>query len=103
MRRSPGRRRHRLDGQGDPFRFDEELIEQARPRLHALMRGGCTTVEIKSGYGLDVPSEMRCSRRGGARRKRSGAGRADPARAARAAPRARDRREDYVGEIVDES
>ncbi|MEA3017953.1 MAG: imidazolonepropionase, partial [Sphingomonadales bacterium] len=37
----------------------EDLVEQARPRLHALMRGGVTTVEIKSGYGLDVSSEMK--------------------------------------------
>ncbi|MEA3009698.1 MAG: imidazolonepropionase [Sphingomonadales bacterium] len=37
----------------------EELVEQARPRLRALMAGGCTTVEIKSGYGLDVPSEIK--------------------------------------------
>jgi imidazolonepropionase len=27
--------------------------------LHALMRGGVTTVEIKSGYGLDPASELR--------------------------------------------
>ena len=26
---------------------------RAARRLHALMRGGCTTIEIKSGYGLD--------------------------------------------------
>ena len=38
---------------------DDELIEQSRRRLHALMRGGCTTVEIKSGYGLDPPDELR--------------------------------------------
>jgi imidazolonepropionase len=37
----------------------ETLVEQARPRLRALMAGGCTTVEIKSGYGLDVPSELK--------------------------------------------
>ena len=37
----------------------DELVEQARPRLKALMAGGCTTVEIKSGYGLDVPSELK--------------------------------------------
>lgn len=35
------------------------LIEQARPRLRALMRGGVTTIEIKSGYGLDVQSELK--------------------------------------------
>ena len=38
---------------------DDQLIEQSRRRLHVLMRGGCTTVEVKSGYGLDVKSELR--------------------------------------------
>ncbi|HEY0311271.1 MAG TPA: imidazolonepropionase [Allosphingosinicella sp.] len=38
---------------------EEELVDQARPRLQTLMRGGVTTVEIKSGYGLDVASEMK--------------------------------------------
>jgi imidazolonepropionase len=38
---------------------DEELFDQSRRRLHALMRGGCTTVEVKSGYGLDPNSELR--------------------------------------------
>jgi imidazolonepropionase len=37
----------------------EELVEQARPRLRALMRGGATTLEIKSGYGLDTATEIR--------------------------------------------
>src|SRR4051794_23030485 len=37
----------------------DALVEQARPRLHALIRGGVTTVEIKSGYGLDTPSELK--------------------------------------------
>ncbi|GLR47558.1 imidazolonepropionase [Sphingomonas astaxanthinifaciens] len=36
-----------------------ELLEQSRARLHALMRGGVTTVEIKSGYGIDPASELR--------------------------------------------
>jgi imidazolonepropionase len=36
-----------------------ELIASARYRLQALMRGGVTTVEIKSGYGLDTASELR--------------------------------------------
>jgi imidazolonepropionase len=36
-----------------------ELVEQARPRLGALMRGGVTTVEIKSGYGLDIETELK--------------------------------------------
>lgn len=37
----------------------EELIEISRPRLQALMAGGVTTVEIKSGYGLDIESELK--------------------------------------------
>ena len=37
---------------------DDELIEQSRRRLHALMRGGCTTIEIKTGYGLDPDAEV---------------------------------------------
>src|SRR3954452_263822 len=37
----------------------DALVEQARTRLKELMRGGATTVEIKSGYGLDVASEMK--------------------------------------------
>ena len=36
----------------------DELVEQARPRLSALTREGVTTVEIKSGYGLDMDTEM---------------------------------------------
>jgi len=37
----------------------DELRDQSRRRLHALMKGGVTTVEIKSGYGLDTASEIR--------------------------------------------
>ena len=36
-----------------------ELIGSARTRLQALMRGGVTTIEIKSGYGLDTANELR--------------------------------------------
>lgn len=39
-----------------------ELAEASRPRLKALMAGGVTTVEIKSGYGLDVDAELRMLR-----------------------------------------
>ena len=37
----------------------EALIEESRPRLRALMAGGVTTVEIKSGYGLDIETELK--------------------------------------------
>ena len=36
-----------------------QLRDQSRRRLGALMAGGVTTVEIKSGYGLDTASEVR--------------------------------------------
>ena len=36
-----------------------ELLDSARRRLRALMAGGCTTVEVKSGYGFDTASELR--------------------------------------------
>src|SRR5262249_5351983 len=38
---------------------EAELIAQSLPRLDALMAEGVTTVEIKSGYGLELESEMR--------------------------------------------
>jgi imidazolonepropionase len=40
----------------------EELIHASRPRLLALMKGGVTTVEIKSGYGLDIETELKMLR-----------------------------------------
>jgi imidazolonepropionase len=40
-------------------RSEEELVELARDRLGLLMAGGTTTVEVKSGYGLETASELR--------------------------------------------
>lgn len=37
----------------------EELFRAAMPRLSALRASGAATVEIKSGYGLDVDSELK--------------------------------------------
>jgi imidazolonepropionase len=81
---------------------DEELVAQSGRRLQALMAGGCTTVEIKSGYGLDPASELRLL---------TIAGRLGEAEAVRIVPTLlalhalpadqRDRRAHYVGEIVD--
>lgn len=36
----------------------EQLVELALPRLKALMAEGVTTLEIKSGYGLDLATEL---------------------------------------------
>lgn len=41
---------------------EAELIRQALPRLDALIAEGVTTVEIKSGYGLEREAELRMLR-----------------------------------------
>jgi imidazolonepropionase len=51
---------------------EDELVAQSLPRLDALIAEGVTTVEIKSGYGLDTENEMkslRAARRLGVERK----------------------------------
>ena len=81
---------------------DAELLEQSRRRLHALMRGGCTTIEVKTGYGLDPKGELRLL--GIAHQLGEGeAVRIVPTLLALHAlpPDQRDRRAHYVGEIVD--
>ncbi len=37
----------------------QALYRQSAPRLEALMAEGVTTVEIKTGYGLDIESELK--------------------------------------------
>lgn len=41
---------------------EDELLASARARLRCLMAEGVTTVEIKSGYGLDRDTELRMLR-----------------------------------------
>lgn len=41
---------------------EEQLIEQSLPRILALRKEGVTTVEIKSGYGLDLANELKMLR-----------------------------------------
>jgi imidazolonepropionase len=81
---------------------DEELLEQSRRCLHALMLGGCTTIEVKSGYGLDTESELRLLRIVRQLGERE-AVRIVPTLLALHAlpPDQRDRRAHYVGEMVD--
>ena len=80
-----------------------ELISSARRRLHALMAGGVTTVEIKSGYGLDTANEMRLLNAAKA------LGKSEPVRVVATLlalhalpPEFADRRDDYVKMVVDE-
>ena len=41
---------------------EEALFEQSLPRALGLVRDGATTLEIKSGYGLDLDTEMKMLR-----------------------------------------
>ena len=80
-----------------------ELIASARMRLQALMRGGVTTIEIKSGYGLDTASELRMLNAVKA------LGASEPVRVVPTLlalhalpPEYKDRREEYLRLVVDE-
>jgi imidazolonepropionase len=47
---------------------EDELLRQSLPRIASLLAEGVTTIEIKSGYGLDLASEakmLRVARRAG--------------------------------------
>ena len=41
---------------------EDALFAQSLPRARALLRDGVTTIEIKSGYGLDLDTEMKMLR-----------------------------------------
>jgi imidazolonepropionase len=41
---------------------EDALVAQALPRLDALLAEGVATVEVKSGYGLDIDTELRMLR-----------------------------------------
>ncbi|MBO9726139.1 MAG: imidazolonepropionase [Novosphingobium sp.] len=41
---------------------EDDLVASALPRLDALIAEGVTTVEVKSGYGLDLASELKMLR-----------------------------------------
>ncbi|HET6806777.1 MAG TPA: imidazolonepropionase [Frateuria sp.] len=41
---------------------EDELLRQSLPRARELLRDGVTTLEIKSGYGLDLDTERRMLR-----------------------------------------
>jgi imidazolonepropionase len=81
---------------------DEELLDQSRRRLHALMSGGCTTIEIKSGYGLDPKNELRLLRIANELGQDEAVRIVPTLLALHALPAdQRDRRAHYVTEIVD--
>ena len=79
------------------------LLASAAMRLDALMKGGATTIEIKSGYALDVEGELRMLRCMAALAA-SEAARIVPTLLALHAlpPEYRNRRSDYVDLIVEQ-
>src|SRR4029078_5060024 len=82
---------------------NDELLASAALRLDALMKGGVTTIEIKSGYALDIEGELRMLRCAAALAA-SEAVRIVPTLLALHAlpPGYKDPRDDYVSMIVDE-
>jgi len=82
---------------------EDELFASGRKRLVSLLRDGVTTVEIKSGYGLDLASErklLRVIRRLGAELPVSV--RATCLAAHALPPEYKDRSDDYIAHICDE-
>ena len=43
-------------------RDEEELVELTRSRLRECLRSGTTTIEVKSGYGLELEAELKALR-----------------------------------------
>ena len=82
---------------------EDELVELTRQRLDEMLACGTTTAEVKSGYGLDVETELKMLR---ALRRLAGHAlarhRADVHGRARDAPSIqRSRRDEYIRTIVD--
>jgi imidazolonepropionase len=82
---------------------EDELIALTRERLHTLLRHGTTTVEVKSGYGLDTDTELKQLRAvRAAAPTRSADGRATFLGAHEFPPEYRDDRGRYVDMLVGE-
>jgi len=82
---------------------EKELYASARQRLDALRRDGVTTVEIKSGYGLDLANEakmLRVARRLG--QELPVTVRATCLAAHALPPEYKDRSDEYIAHICDE-
>ena len=82
---------------------EAELARQSGRRLDALIESGATTVEIKSGYGLDLDNELKCLRVA----RSLGEGRAVDIRttllgAHAVPPEYRGRADDYVDHVCEE-
>ena len=82
---------------------EDDLFDSSRKRLRSLLRDGVTTVEIKSGYGLDLANErkmLRVARRLGQELPVSV--RATCLAAHALPPEYKDRADDYIEHICNE-
>ncbi|CAM0999018.1 imidazolonepropionase [Rhodanobacter sp. Root179] len=82
---------------------EEQLLAQSLPRARALLADGVTTLEIKSGYGLDLDSERRMLRVARRIGRELGIGVRTSFLGLHALPpEYKDRRDDYVALACDE-
>lgn len=81
---------------------DGELIESATRRARRLAAGGVTTVEVKSGYGLDLDTELRMLRVARAIGERAGLTVVTTFLGAHALPPEHDDADGYVAFVCDE-
>jgi imidazolonepropionase len=84
-------------------RSEADLVALSLPRLRRLQRGGTTTVEIKSGYGLSLADELKMLRVGRRAAAELGLRAVLTCLAAHEFPdEYRDRRQDYVTLVCEE-
>jgi imidazolonepropionase len=82
---------------------EPSLVAQALPRLDALMAEGVTTIEVKSGYGLDLANEAKSLRAARRLAEERAVGVVTSFLGAHALPPEMDGDKDrYVGIVVDE-
>jgi imidazolonepropionase len=82
---------------------EDELLAQSLPRARALVADGATTIEIKSGYGLDLDTELKMLRVARRIGTTLGIGVSATLLAAHALPpEYKDRADDYIDAICDE-
>jgi imidazolonepropionase len=82
---------------------EDDLVAQSRPRLDEMLACGTTTCEIKSGYGLDLESELRMLRATARLQREHPIDIVATFMGAHEIPRDyRDRRADYVALVIDE-
>ena len=79
---------------------EQQLIEETLPRLEALRSEGVTTVEIKSGYGLDEVNELKMLRAIRGLRRHIRMDVTATFLGAHAVPAGR-KREEYLSEVLD--